>query len=108
MNKKFLARLAFASSMTLAAAAFAQSDGRPQPNDNGGPPSREEMRQRFANMVKDQLGVTDAEWTALQPKIDAVRAALGRDASGQMWPRWSGRSRWRPGRSRRTRRTRRR
>ena len=85
MYKKRLAHLAFASSLSLAAAAFAQADGPPPRDDNGGPPNREQMQQRFSNMLKEQLGATDEEWAALQPKIDAVRQ-LKRDASGQMGP----------------------
>ena len=35
----------------------------------------EEMRKRMQDRMKENLGVTDDEWKALQPKIDAVQKA---------------------------------
>lgn len=49
--------------------------GGPGP-DGQGPPGPNQMRQRFEQQLKQQLGATDAEWTALQPKIEAVQQQL--------------------------------
>lgn len=50
--------------------------------DGGGPPDPAQMRQRFADRMKEALGVSDDEWKALQPRIEKVQQ-LRRDASGR-------------------------
>lgn len=63
--------------ITLAAVAVPAMG---QAQDNGGPPDPAQMRQRFADRMKEMLGVNDDEWKALQPKIDKIQQ-LRRDAS---------------------------
>jgi len=54
-------------------------DAPPAPAAGGGGNRRqfdpEEMRKRMQDRMKESLGVTDDEWKALQPKIDAVQKA---------------------------------
>jgi len=52
---------------------FAGEENRPQ----RGQFNAEEFRARMAENMKKSLGVTDEEFTALQPKIDAVQKAQG-------------------------------
>ena len=54
---------------TLAIPAF----GQPTPAQPGG--GRAGFQQRMNDQLKQQLGVTDEEFTALQPKIEAVMTA---------------------------------
>lgn len=67
---------AMALMMVVGASAMAQV------NDGGGPPDPAQMRQRFADRMKEQLAVNDDEWKALQPKIEQVQQ-LRRDASAR-------------------------
>jgi len=47
----------------------------------GGPPGFGQMQQRFADRMKDLLGVSDDQWTAIAPTIDQIRR-LQHDISG--------------------------
>lgn len=67
---------AMALVMAVSASAMAQV------NDGGGPPDPAQMRQRFVDRMKEQLGLSDDEWKALQPKIEQVQQ-LRRDASAR-------------------------
>ncbi|HWE95283.1 MAG TPA: hypothetical protein VG269_15055 [Tepidisphaeraceae bacterium] len=48
----------------------------------GGRPDFAQMRKMFEDRMKQQLEVTDEQWTALQPKIEKVQQ-LQRDAQGR-------------------------
>jgi hypothetical protein len=50
--------------------AFAQVVGGAA--TTGGRPPRGDMRAAFMDNIKQQLGVTDDEWTVLQPKLEKV------------------------------------
>jgi hypothetical protein len=74
-------KLAFFAGLTLGTMALAQQGPPGPPPGDGGPPNPAEMRQRMTERMKQELGVDDKEWAALESKIDAVRQ-LRRDASG--------------------------
>jgi hypothetical protein len=71
----------------VAAPAFGQAPpaGGGQGGGQGGPggrPDFAQMRKMFEDRMKQQLEVTDEQWTALQPKIEKVQQ-LQRDAQGR-------------------------
>ena len=66
-----------------------------QDDQGGNQPRRfdpEQMRQRMLDRTKETLGVTDDEWKALQPKIEAVQklAMDSRMRGGSMFGRRRG------------------
>ena len=83
----FLATTLLMGSLTVSAFGQAQPGGtNPPPPDNGGQGGRRnfdpaQFRLRRIQQMKDQLGATDEEMTALTPKIDKVMQ-LQRDARG--------------------------
>jgi hypothetical protein len=66
---------------TLAIPAFGQVT--PPPAQPGG--GRAGFQQRMNDQLKQQLGVTDEEFTALQPKIEAVTTAQRATRGGGMF-----------------------
>ena len=54
---------------------------QPQGRANRGNFDPQQFRQRMEDRLKEQLGVTDDEWKALQPKVEKVMDAQ-RDAMG--------------------------
>ena len=68
--------------LAAASTGFAQANngGRQNGRGNRGNGQPGQGRQQFDQRLKDQLGVSDDEWNALQPRIDKVRQ-LQRDAS---------------------------
>jgi hypothetical protein len=48
----------------------------------GDRPDRAQMRERMMNAVKEQLGASEDEWKALQPKVEKVMTAQ-RDMGGR-------------------------
>lgn len=63
-------------------AAFGQAQpNQPQGRGNRGNFDPQQFRQRMEDRLKEQLGVTDDEWKALQPKVEKVMDAQ-RDAMG--------------------------
>ena len=96
MSRRFIVPLFLAGLM--AAPAFAQQ----QPSTGGGNQNNGDrgnrsdrggnggnrgnfdpaaMRQRFSDMIKEQMGASDDEWKVIQPKLDKVMTAQ-RDARG--------------------------
>jgi hypothetical protein len=80
---------------TLAVPAIAQPQpGQPaqpgQPGAGGGG-GRAGFQQRMNDQLKQQLGVTDEEFTALQPKIEAVTTAQRATRGGGMFGGGGGR-----------------
>ncbi len=74
----------FVCTAALAVSAFAQAPAG-QGGPGGNPPGqggRADYRQRMMDRLKEQLGATDDEWKAIQPRIekvmDAQRAASTR------------------------------
>jgi TolA-binding protein len=64
--------------------------GTARAQDAGGRPDPAQMRQRFMDRIKEQLGANDDEWKVLQPKIEKVFQA-GRDARGGGFGMFGGR-----------------
>ena len=98
MTRRFIVPLFLACLM--AAPAFAQE----QPSNGGGNQQSDRsnrggdrggnggnrgnfdpaaMRQRFSDMIKEQMGASDDEWKVIQPKLDKVMTAQ-RDTRGGM------------------------
>jgi Spy/CpxP family protein refolding chaperone len=69
------------ASLVLFAAFLTAPSSQAQPG-GGAPPDFAQMRQQFADQMKEMLGATDEEWKALQPIIDKVQQ-VQRDASGR-------------------------
>lgn len=96
MTRRFIVPL-FVACLMAVPAAFAQE----QPNAGGGNQQNTggdrgnrggdrgnrgnfdpaAMRQRFSDMIKEQMGASDDEWKVIQPKLDKVMTAQ-RDARG--------------------------
>lgn len=68
-GKSMIALMAMVMVFALAVEVSAQNATRTQPTP-------EEMRQRAEQRIKDALGVTAEEWTALKPKVDKVQALV--------------------------------
>ena len=97
MNRlKLFASLALSTTLLIPAVSYAQDQGQGQgqqqgQNGGGGGGGGErggrrggggggnfdpaQMRERMTQMLKDQLGTTDEEWTVMQPKIEKVMTA---------------------------------
>src|SRR5437867_3676371 len=73
--------VAFVASLALSQAAFAQAGGGGGGGGGfgGGGFDPAQMRQRMMDALKQQLGATDDEWKAIQPKVEKVMEAQ-RDA----------------------------
>src|SRR5512133_4166844 len=50
----------------------------------GGRPTMEQIRERMATRMKEQLGVNDEEWKALQPKVEKVQQLQFQQNAGRM------------------------
>ncbi len=90
MSSKF--RIATVGAMMMFASAvptFAQNQGGGGGNGGGGGGrggNPQQWRQQMEDRLKQALGTTDDEYTALQPKIEKVQQ-LQRDAMGGMFGR---------------------
>ena len=77
MRKSFYAAI-LGLAITGVSAPYAAAQAAPGDAPAGGQRQRgqrmtpEEMRTRMATRMKEQLGVNDKEWTALQPKVEKV------------------------------------
>ena len=93
MYRRFILPVVLA--LFMAAPLFAQEQPPAAPGDRGGDrggnPGGDrggrgnfdpaQMRERFTNMIKDQMSVSDDEWKVIQPKLEKVMTAQ-RDARG--------------------------
>src|SRR5690349_18365355 len=69
--------VAFLGGMNLRA-----EDAAPPGGGGGNRRTPEEWRKLMQDRMKENLGVTDDEWKALQPKIDAVQKAQAASRGG--------------------------
>ena len=82
IRKTTLAALLCTAAFAIPAGAQATPDqgGNPPANPGGqggqgGPNGRADFRQRMMDGIKTQLGVSDDEWKALEPRVQAVMDA---------------------------------
>jgi hypothetical protein len=61
------------SFLLIAVLSFAPSAQAQPSGGNGGPPDFAQMRQQFAERIKEMLGTPDDEWKVLQPMIEKVQ-----------------------------------
>lgn len=79
MNRKSFYAAILGMAILGASAPYAAAQAGPGGGQGGGQGggrgqrmSPDEMRQRMATRMKEQLGATDDEWSALQPKVEKV------------------------------------
>jgi hypothetical protein len=80
MRLNILVAAVFLAMASLPAFGQAQPN-QPQGRGNRGNFDPQQARQRMEDRLKEQLGVSDDEWKALQPKVEKVMDAQ-RDAMG--------------------------
>ena len=79
MTRRVLLAMTLGCVMSVGTVALAQDNGnQPQRRGNFDPA---QMRERFMNSIKEQLGASDDEWKVLQPKIEKIMTAQ-RDSRG--------------------------
>src|SRR5258706_5899487 len=80
-------RLGFAMVVAIlamsAGSAFAQNQNNGQARGQGrGNFDPAQMRERMMTRIKEQLGATDDEWKAIEPKVDKVMTAQRESRGG--------------------------
>jgi len=78
MRRRVLLAMTLGCVMSVGSMAWAQ-DNNNQPRRGNFDPAQ--MRERFMNSIKEQLGSSDDEWKVLQPKIEKIMTAQ-RDSRG--------------------------
>jgi hypothetical protein len=61
------------SFLLIAVLSFVPSAQAQPSGGNGGPPDFAQIRQQFAERIKEMLGTPDDEWKVLQPMIEKVQ-----------------------------------
>ncbi len=79
MDRRTIGMLVLAAALLAPSLAFAQERER---GERGGDPAQ--MRQRFMERFREQLGASEEEWKVLEPKLTKVMTAQ-RDARGGMF-----------------------
>lgn len=74
-------------SLTLAAPEQAQPDKAKQPANGAFDPAA--MQDKILNIYKQQLGVTEEEWTVLRPRLSKVRQLMQRVEVMTAMMRWN-------------------
>lgn len=74
-------RLRFFVAMTIAVLAMSATGALAQ-NQGRGNFDPAQMRERMMNRIKEQLGASDDEWKAIQPKVDKVMNAQRESRGG--------------------------
>ena len=74
---RFLVALVIAFMAMSATSAFAQNQGGGRGNFDPA-----QMRERMMTRIKEQLGATDDEWKAIEPKVDKVMTAQRESRGG--------------------------
>ena len=77
-------RLRFFVAMTIAVLAMSAVPALAQNQGGGGRGNFDpaQMRERMMNRIKEQLGATDEEWKAIQPKVEKVMNAQRESRGG--------------------------
>jgi len=74
-------RLRFFVAMTIAVLAMSATGALAQ-NQGRGNFDPAQMRERMMNRIKEQLGASDDEWKAIQPKVEKVMTAQRESRGG--------------------------